>query len=76
MGGRDLLKLSDQQLVGYKRKVVGFVWQQTARNLIPYLTAIENVELPMLIAGRLGRKERAWAREIVAAVGPGREEDP
>lgn len=69
VGERDLLKLSDQQLVGYKRDVVGFVWQQTARNLIPYLTAIENVELPMLIAGRFGRKERAWAREIIAAVG-------
>jgi ABC-type lipoprotein export system ATPase subunit len=69
VGGRDLLKVSDRQLVGYKREVVGFVWQQTARNLIPYLTAIENVELPMLIAGRFGRKERAWAREIIAAVG-------
>lgn len=69
VGGRDLLKVSDQQLVGYKREVVGFVWQQTARNLIPYLSAIENVELPMLIAGRFGRKERAWARELMAAVG-------
>ena len=69
VGGRDLLKVSDRQLVGYKREVVGFVWQQTARNLIPYLTAIENVELPMLIAGRFGRKERAWARELMAAVG-------
>ena len=69
VSGQDLLKLSDRQLVGYKRNVVGFVWQQTARNLIPYLTAIENVELPMIIAGRFGKNERAWARELMVAVG-------
>ncbi len=69
VGGRDLLKLSESQLVKYKREMVGFVWQQTARNLIPYLTAIENVELPMIIAGRYGRKERAWAHELMEAVG-------
>lgn len=49
--GKDLLKLSDQDLVKYKRETVGFVWQNNARNLIPYLTALENVELPMLLTG-------------------------
>jgi len=69
VGGRDLLKMSEGQLVRYKREVVGFVWQQTARNMLPYLTAIENVELPMIIAGRYGAKERRWARELLEVVG-------
>lgn len=46
--GKDLLKFTDKELVKYKRETVGFVWQNNARNLIPYLTAQENVELPML----------------------------
>jgi ABC-type lipoprotein export system ATPase subunit len=71
VGGRDLLKLSESQLVQYKRDTVGFVWQQTGRNLIPYLTALENVELPMIIAGRGGRKSRDWAKEMLTAVGLG-----
>ena len=69
VGGRDLLKMSEGDLVRYKREVVGFVWQQTARNMLPYLTAIENVELPMVIAGRYGPKERQWARELLDVVG-------
>ena len=48
--GIDLLSLSDAALNQYQRSKVGFVWQQTSRNLIPYLTAIENIELPMSMA--------------------------
>jgi len=65
----DLLKLSDRALDRYRRTRVGFVWQQTARNLIPYLSARENVELPMTVA-RLGlREKRARSRELLEAVG-------
>lgn len=71
VGGRDLLKMSESQLVRYKRDVVGFVWQNTARNMLPYLSAIENVELPMVISGRYGPKERQWARELLDVVGLG-----
>ena len=67
--GQDLLKLSDAALNRYRRKKVGFVWQQTSRNLIPYLTAQENVELPMNIAGMGRREKRDWARELLQAVG-------
>lgn len=67
--GQDLLKLSDAALNRYRRKKVGFVWQQTSRNLIPYLTAQENVELPMNIAGISRREKHAWARELLQAVG-------
>ena len=48
---QDLLKLSDHDLDRYRRTKVGFVWQQVARNLVPYLSARANVELPMTVAG-------------------------
>lgn len=64
--GKDLLKLSDKDLVKYKRETVGFIWQNSGRNLIPYLTALENVELPMLIAGKFVRER---ARELLERVG-------
>jgi len=69
VAGRDLLKMSEWGLVKYKREVVGFVWQQTSRNLIPYLTALGNVELPMMIAGHSGRRWTEWAKELLDAVG-------
>ncbi len=69
VGGRDLLKLSDAELDEYRRTQVGFVWQQTTRNLIPYLTARENVELPLRLTnmGRAQRRQRA--EELLQAVG-------
>ena len=58
--GQDLFKLSERELVLYKKKTVGFVWQNNARNLLPYLTALENVQLPMLLdASAKQRKARA-----------------
>jgi ABC-type lipoprotein export system ATPase subunit len=45
--GRDLFKMKEKDLVDYKTVTVGFVWQNNARNLIPYLTALENVMMPM-----------------------------
>jgi ABC-type lipoprotein export system ATPase subunit len=64
--GKDLLKFSERDLMHYKRETVGFVWQNQARNLIPYLTALENVELPILLNGRR-KKERAI--QLLEAVG-------
>ncbi len=52
VAGVDLLAMSRKQRVHYQRKTVGFIWQQTPRNLLPYLTAAENVELPMALVGR------------------------
>src|SRR5262245_9207015 len=65
--GRDLLKMRDQERVTYKREVVGFVWQQPARNLLPYLTAQENVELPMMLTGASQKRKRAL--ELLEMVG-------
>lgn len=46
--GKNLFQMTEQELVEYKRSTVGFVWQNNARNLLPYLTAWENVMTPML----------------------------
>jgi len=63
---RNLLKFTEKQYIAYKRDVVGFVWQNNARNLIPYMSALENVELPMLLTGRYSR---ARAKELLELVG-------
>jgi len=68
VAGRDLLKMSSRALTEYRRTQVGFVWQQGARNLIPYLSAQDNVELPMILAGHAGRKAKQHAEELLAAV--------
>ncbi len=57
VAGVDLAFLTEQERTQYRRKVVGFVWQQTARNLLPYLSAADNVELPMTLDG-VGRRDR------------------
>jgi len=66
--GRNLLKLKDRDLDRYRREEVGFVWQQSSRNLVPYLTAERNIEMPMIITG-MSAEERAerveWLLEEV-----------
>lgn len=52
VGGKDLVKMTPKDMMTYVRQTVGFVWQNNARNLIPYLTARENVELPMTLNGK------------------------
>ena len=71
VGGMDLVKASESDLVFYKRYKVGFIWQQSARNLIPYLTAFENVQTPMLFANILGQSRKARAEQLLEAVGLG-----
>ncbi len=66
--GRDLLTLNAQGRTQYRRDAVGFLWQQPARNLLPYLTARENIELPMLLAERSARQRRERADELLAMV--------
>ncbi|GAA3222280.1 ABC transporter ATP-binding protein [Actinocorallia longicatena] len=62
----DLLALGARERLRFRRDLVGFVWQQTSRNLLPYLTAAENVELPM----RLARRRRSGrAAELLDLLG-------
>ena len=71
VGDRDLLDMSGRDVEDYRRREVGFVWQQTSRNLFPYLTAIENVSLPMMLT-RTSRAERQKrAAELLELVGLG-----
>jgi ABC-type lipoprotein export system ATPase subunit len=58
VAGHELVDLSRAERVRYRRDVVGFVRQQAARNLVPYLTAAQVIDLPMSIAGT-PRRERA-----------------
>lgn len=69
VGGFDLLKMPDRQLNKYRREQVGFVWQQSTRNLIPYLNAVQNVILPMTLAGMTGREKTRRAHELLEIVG-------
>ncbi|MGW2228882.1 ABC transporter ATP-binding protein [Streptomyces formicae] len=61
VAGCDLLGMGAKERLRYRREVVGFVWQQTARNLLPYLTAAQNVALPMQLRGRGALAKRAKA---------------
>ncbi|MFI6645178.1 ABC transporter ATP-binding protein [Streptomyces sp. NPDC050504] len=69
VAGHDLLAMGRRERLGYRRATVGFVWQQTGRNLLPYLTALENVALPMKYT-RVPRSRRtARAAELLGVLG-------
>jgi ABC-type lipoprotein export system ATPase subunit len=69
VAGHDLINLSERRRTLYRRRVVGFVWQQTSRNLLPYLTAAENIELPMTLEGVTRGRRRERVRELLELVG-------
>lgn len=66
---RDLTDISRRDLTRYYRRDVGFVWQDFTRNLLPYLKAVQNVELPLLLGGISGRKRKKRALDLLEAVG-------
>ncbi|MFJ4475445.1 ATP-binding cassette domain-containing protein [Streptomyces xanthochromogenes] len=68
VAGRDLLAMDSRARLGYRRDVVGFVWQQTARNLLPYLTAIQNVSLPMQLGSRRSKRRKAERADSLLAL--------
>jgi ABC-type lipoprotein export system ATPase subunit len=71
VAGSDLMKLSDRGRDRYRSRTVGFVWQQKARNLVPYLNIEQNIGLPMIMSGVRRRARRAWTRELIDSVGLG-----
>lgn len=74
--GKNLFRLSEKELVEYKKKTVGFVWQNNARNLLPYLTAQQNVQMPMLFDGSAKDTDKAAkALELLELVGLGHKKD-
>lgn len=65
VNGINLLKLDDKQMLQYMRETVGFVWQNTARNMIPYLNAIDNIKLVMQMAGKVDVDRANYLLETV-----------
>ena len=65
----DLADIAQSSLVDHYRTNVGFLWQDFTRNLLPYINAIQNVELPMLLAGVGAKKRRSRAFELLDATG-------
>ena len=63
--GKNLFTMTE--LVSYKRDTVGFVWQNNGRNMLPYLSAMENVMMPMYLSSAKAKKERAL--ELLEMVG-------
>lgn len=68
VAGQDLLKLREVELDHYRCMQVGFIWQQTTRNLTPYLSALENVELPMRLTERTAIQRKTRAKELLEMV--------
>jgi ABC-type lipoprotein export system ATPase subunit/bifunctional DNA-binding transcriptional regulator/antitoxin component of YhaV-PrlF toxin-antitoxin module len=69
VGGEDLFKLDSAGLDRYRRKQIGFVWQDSTRNLVAYLSALENVLLPLRLAGLPVRRARQRAESLLESVG-------
>ena len=71
VGDKDLLRMTAKDVEDYRRNDVGFIWQQTSRNLFPYLTTIENVALPMMLTGISARDRKTRSEELVELAGLG-----
>ncbi len=69
VAGFDLTSLTPKERTIYRRRIVGFVWQQTSRNLLPYLTTRENVELPLILDGMGGHDRHVYSDELLDAIG-------
>ena len=71
VGDFDLLNMTSKEVVDYRRHEVGFIWQETSRNLFPYLSSAENVELPMVLTGVPQSERSDRAKELLEIVGLG-----
>lgn len=67
--GKDLSLLEEKEMVHYRKRTVGFVWQKSGRNLLPYMTVLENVEVPMYFGKGSQKKKRARAKMLLEEVG-------
>jgi ABC-type lipoprotein export system ATPase subunit len=67
--GNDLFALSDKDMVKYRKDTVGFVWQKSAQNLFPYMTALENVEAPMYFSKGREKETREKAYGLLKLAG-------
>jgi ABC-type lipoprotein export system ATPase subunit len=75
VGNKDLLRMTGKEVEIYRREEVGFIWQQTSRNMFPYLTALENVALPMMLTNTAAGDRQRRAEELIELVGLGHRMD-
>jgi len=69
--GNDLTRLTEAQRIKYRRYIIGHIWQQSGRNLLPELSIQENVELPQVLSGVNASRRSQRARELLELVGLG-----
>jgi ABC-type lipoprotein export system ATPase subunit len=69
--GNDLTRMNEGQRLKYRRTVIGQIWQQSGRNLLPELSAEENVKLPQVLTGMSPAEAGARARDLLEIVGLG-----
>ncbi len=67
--GKDLFAMTDKELVEYRKRTVGFVWQKNSRNLLPYMTSLENVMVPMYFNDASPEDKEAKAKDLLTKVG-------
>ncbi len=67
VAGSNLFTMTEKELVLYKRDTVGFVWQNNGRNMLPFLSALENVMMPMHLSGTQEKHDKAM--ELLELVG-------
>jgi putative ABC transport system ATP-binding protein len=67
IAGESLWKLNDAKRTAFRAKQIGFIFQSS--NLVPYLSAVENVELMLKLNGTLDVEGRAWSRELLGRLG-------
>ncbi len=67
--GMSLAEMSEREMVAYRKRTIGFVWQKSSRNLFPYLTSIENIEASMNFSGMKTAEKKARAAELLELVG-------
>jgi ABC-type lipoprotein export system ATPase subunit len=69
VAGMDLTRLSGRERLAYRRRIVGHVWQQTGRNLLGDLSLLDNVIVPMVVAGYPAGRRQRRAHELLDFVG-------
>lgn len=75
INGKNLSEMTEKEMVTYRKKTVGFVWQKSERNLFKYLTALENIEAAMNFSGKSKKEKRSKALELLEMVGLSHKKD-
>ncbi len=75
INGKNLSEMTEKEMVTYRKKTVGFVWQKSERNLFKYLTALENIEAAMNFSGKSKKEKRSKALELLEMVGMSHKKD-